>query len=78
MTSAASGTLDTGANFQCFLTLIHGEALHQFYSLSNDVENTEILNMDYIIRVLAQYFLPVNSLSKKKRAMRRGIKNRAD
>ena len=47
--------------------------MRQFYSLSVDVESTETLNVNYIIRGLAQYFPPVNSLSKQKRTMRRGI-----
>ena len=38
------------------------------------MESTGNLNVDYIIRGLAQYFYPVNSLSKKKRAIRRGMK----
>ena len=33
----------------------------------------ETLNLDYIIRGLDPYFLPVNYLSKQKRAMRRGM-----
>ena len=64
MNLAASGTLEVGAKTQHPCTLVRGEALHQFDSLSADVESMENLNVDYIIRGLAQYFPPVNSLSK--------------
>ena len=73
MTLAASGTLEGDTKFQCLCTLVRRKALRQFYSLSPDVESTETLNVDYIIRGLAQYFPPVNSISKQKRTMRRGI-----
>ena len=42
--------------------------------MSDDVEGTETLNVDYSIRGLSQYFFPINSLSEQKRAMRRGMK----
>ena len=48
--------------------------LHQFDSLSADVESTETLDVDYIIMGLAHYITPVDSLSKQKRAMRHGMK----
>ena len=75
MTLAVSGTLKAGAKYQYLCTLVRGEALCQFDSFSIDVEVTKPLNIDYIIRGLAQCFSPVNFLSKQKRAMRRGIKN---
>ena len=40
--------------------------MRQFEYVSADVEGTENLNVDYIIRSLAQYFPPVNSMSKQK------------
>ena len=61
---AESGTLDMGVNIQYLCTLAHGEALHKFELLSADVENTETLTLSYIIKGLALYFFPVNSLSK--------------
>ena len=64
MTLLASGTLEAGAKYQYLRTLVCGEALRQFDSLSADIEGTETLNTDYIIRGLAQYFPPVNFLSK--------------
>ena len=76
-TLAAAGMLEAGAKYQYLCTIVCGEALRQFDSLSADVEGTETLNVDYIIRGLAQYFPPVNSLSKQKREMRRRVKNLA-
>ena len=73
-TLAASETLEAGTNFQYLRTLVHREALRQFDFLSTVVENTETLDVDYIIRGLAQYLPPVNYLSKQKRAMCRGMK----
>ena len=77
MTLAVSGTLELGAKYQYLHTLVRGEVLCQFDFFSSDVEGMETVNVDYIIRVLAQYFSPVNFLSKQKRAMRRGMKNRS-
>ena len=77
MNLAASGTLEADAKFKYLCTLVYGEELRQFESLSTDVESTETLNLYYIIRGLAQYYFPVNLLSKQKRAIRRAMKNRA-
>ena len=74
MTLAVSGKLETGAKNQQLCTLVHGEALRQFDSLSADVESEETLNVDYIIRGLAHYPPPVNSMSKQKRVMHLGMK----
>ena len=57
---AMSGKLEVDAKFQYLCTLVRGEALSHFDSLSADVEITETLNVDYIIRGLAQYFSHVN------------------
>ena len=54
MTLAASGTLEAGTKVHCLRTLVRGEALCQFDSLSDDVEGTENLNIDDIIKGLAQ------------------------
>ena len=48
--------------------------LRQFDSLSDDVEITNPLTAEAIILVLGVYFPPVNYLSKKKRAMRCGMR----
>ena len=73
-TLAASGMLKADAKFQYICTIVCGEALHQFDSLSADAESTENLNVDYIIRCLAQYPPPVNFLSKQKRSRLCGTK----
>ena len=49
---------------QSYSTKYGWEVLHQFDLLSDDVEITETLYMDYIIKGLAHYFPPVDSLSK--------------
>ena len=46
----------------------------QFDLLSADVGGSETLNVDYIIKGLAQYFPPVNLLSKQKRSIRHEMK----
>ena len=48
--------------------------MRQFDSLSTDVEGTETLHVDYIIRGLAQYYPPVNFLEKQKQAILCGMK----
>ena len=73
MTLAASETLEAGEKYQYLLTLVHREVLRQFDLLSADVEGTNALNIDHIIRGLAYYPPPVNYLSKQKRAMCRVI-----
>ena len=60
MTLAMPGTLVEGAKYQYLCTLVRREALRQFNSLSADVEGMETINVDYIIRGLAQYPPPVN------------------
>ena len=74
MIFAASGTLEADTEFQYNCTLVRGEAFRQFESLSVDVYIIKTLNVDYIIRGLAQYFFPVNFLSEQKCAMLCGIK----
>ena len=59
---------------QYLFTLVRGELLHQFDSLYDDVEGTNPLTVENLIFELAEYFLPVNLLSKQKRAMRRGMR----
>ena len=76
MTLAASGTLKADTKFQYLRATVRRELLRHFGPLSSGMESMETLNVDYVIRGLAQYFSTVNSLSKQKRAMRRGIKNR--
>ena len=65
MTNAKSGTLDTGAKIQYLCTLVCGEALRHFDSFSDDVERTESLTAENIIKGLALYSPPINLLFKK-------------
>ena len=71
ITIKSSGTLDMDAKVQYFSTLIHVKSFHQFDNLSSVVKSTNPLTVEAIILGLGAYFFPVNSLSKKKRAMRR-------
>ena len=64
MTIEESGTLETAANDQYPRTLVRGEALRQFDSVSSDVEIKNPLIVGAIILVLGAYFYHVNSLSK--------------
>ena len=60
MNLAASGKMETGKNIKYLRTLVRGEALRQFDSLSADVKSMEKVNMRYIIKGLALYPPPVN------------------
>ena len=51
------GALNAGAKIQYLCTLVRGEALHQFGTLSATSENLES-----IILGLGTYFFPVNAL----------------
>ena len=57
------------AKAQYIHTIVRGEALHQFDTLSAEVESTNTLTLEAIILVSGTYFPPVNYLSKKKRAI---------
>ena len=56
MTLTASGTLGVGAKIPYLRTLVCGEALRQFDSFSGDVESTQTLKVEDIIKGLARYF----------------------
>ena len=73
MTLTASGMMEMGAKVQYLCTLVDGESLLQFDSLSYGVECTEPLTVEYIIKGLVLYFFPVNFLSKQKCAMCHGM-----
>ena len=76
MTFAATGTLETGEKIRYLCMLVRGEALHHFYLLHADLEITEILNMEYIIKGVSLYF-PLMNLLLKKACNAPGDKNRA-
>ena len=67
MTLEASVTLLDGVKIQYLCTLVRGEALRQFDTLSAVVGSTTSENLKSIILGLGAYFSPVNSLSKEKR-----------
>ena len=74
-TLAASGMLEAGAKAQYLCTLVHREALRQFDSFSADMESANPLDMKILLK--GWHYPPtppVNSLSKQKHAMRRGIR----
>ena len=51
MTLDEKGTLETTVNVQYLLTLVHGEVLRQFDSLSADVEAANPLTVEDIFRI---------------------------
>ena len=55
ITLATSGTLEAGVKYEYLHNIFCGEALCQFDELSADLECTETLNVDYIMKGLAQY-----------------------
>ena len=63
---AASGTLKVGTKYQYLCTLVCRDALLQFDLLHADVEVTQTLNIDYIIKGLSQYFTPCKFAIKTK------------
>ena len=77
-TLVLSGKLKTGAEVQYLCNLFYEEELRQFDSLSAVVEIMQTLDVDQIIKGLAHYSPSVNSLFKKKRTMRCGMKKTCD
>ena len=65
MTLEASGTLKAGAKIQYLCTLVHGEALRQFETLSDYVGIAISETLTYIILVFGTYYFPVNVVSKQ-------------
>ena len=66
MNLEASGNLVASTNIQYLLTLIIGEALHQYDMFPAKVGSTTSENLKSIILCLGPYFFPVNELSKQK------------
>ena len=56
MTITLSGTMKSGAKVRYLFMLVRIEALRQFDSLSADVESTNPLTVENIIKGLAFYF----------------------
>ena len=74
MTLEASGTLTDGANVPYVCMLVRGKAVYQLEIFSVEVVSTTTEHLNLINLGLGTYFFPVNALSKKKRAMRRGMR----
>ena len=74
-TIKASVTYKYDAKIQYLCTLLRGEALCQFDTLSSEVRSASPENLTSIVLVLGKYFFPDNALSKKKRTMHRGMRN---
>ena len=64
MICEASGTLLAGANIQYLCTIVCGEALLQFDTLSAEVGSTTSENLKSVLFGLGAYFFPVNLISK--------------
>ena len=76
MTLSDMGTIETVAKVWFLSTIFRGGALRLFNLMSAHVKiNYTILDVDYLLKGLAWHSLPVYSLSKKKRVMRRCMKN---
>ena len=77
ITPAASGTVEVSAKYQYLRTLVCVKVFRLFDFFTDNVECTQTLNIDDIIRDLTQYFSTVKLPSKQKLAMRQGMKNHA-
>ena len=65
ITLASTGMLETETKVKYLCTLRHGEALRQLDILYADVESKDTpLDVVYLLKGLACYLPPVNSLSK--------------
>ena len=62
-TLEASRTIKVVANIQYICTMVRGEHLHQFDTLSAEVGSASPENLMSIILVFGTYFPPVNALS---------------
>ena len=74
MTLEASGMILTDAKIKYLHTMVRGEELRQFDTLSAEVGSTTLENLTSISLGLGTHFLPVNALSRQNCAMRRGTR----
>ena len=56
-------------------TLLRGEALHEFETLSAHIDHTTNKILNKIIFGQGTYFFPISALSKKNHALRHGMRN---
>ena len=62
-------TLTASIKLQYIRTILHIEALGRFYTLCDQLVSMNTTHLNLIFLGLGMYFPPVNTLSKKKRAM---------
>ena len=62
MNIEASGMLEDTEKMQYLCTMVFGEELNQFDTLSTEVGSTTLENLKNIILGLGAYFFPVNVL----------------
>ena len=74
MTLESSEMLKYDTNIWHLCTLVRGEVLRQFDTLSAEVEGATPVTLAYIILGLGTYGFPVNVMSKQKCTMRHGIR----
>ena len=67
MTLESKGMLVTSENIKYFHTLVHGKALHKFYTLSDEVGSATSENLKSIILGSSTYIFPINVILKKSR-----------
>ena len=75
MTIDASGTLIANAKLHYLCTQLHVEALHQSYTLCDQVGSTNMSHLNQFILGLGTYYFPVNALSEQMSVIRRGMRN---
>ena len=75
MTLERSVIIKSVANIKYLCMLVRREALHKFDTLYYELGTATIENLMSIILGLGTYFLPVNVMSKKTRAMPRRTRN---
>ena len=65
-----TGTTTAAGKMHYLHTLLHGEAIWEFYELASHNSGTNNSRLKLIREGLLGYFPPINALSKKKRVMR--------
>ena len=68
-----TGTTTAAGEIKYLRNILCGKSLQEFYELASHNSGTNNAHLKFIQEGLLDYFLPVNSLSKQKRAMRRAI-----
>ena len=69
-----TGTVTVAGKINYLCKILCGEALQEFNELTSHNSGMENSHLKHIQEGLLGYFFPINSLSKKKRVMRRAIR----